>query len=433
MRRGKHGEAFKFLVKARREDGLEGEAQTRLEWELGRCWVKLGYIENAIESYENALPDSHEDALYPWQAGAYEELAALYETGEEALRCCRNAARLRERFELPEDENTVSLFRNIADMLWDDGEEDEARVWYNKEMAVRDRLLPEEVDALGKQLIEQGKALMENKQYEQAVKEFTKALDILVPFIGMLHSRVIAILNNLAEVYTQIALQHIQNDIAEYHRFMFLTVDCFEKALEAKNRLFHDCMSTAHTHRNLGEALDRCSSLDISTIGEVNGLVVSVKENDRAILVRAIPHLKVALQIIHKNADENMVMIADTRRKLGNVFCGLGNYEEAIAELREACSYYQKAQVDSELALTYSFLANTYLKMQNYTEGLNWYFMAWQLLGKLEFSGMADHVFDRIKRTYRETAQARERQKPFEEWLREKQAEADAHGGAEAG
>jgi tetratricopeptide (TPR) repeat protein len=180
----------------------ETEQRLRIFMGLGDLRKKCHQWDAAVENYEKSIAD----CSYPWQADACLRLGRIHKdllrVGD-ALAAFLKAAEIRARFDMPSDESAVALYRLIAECYekrGESGDADLARQWLQKEMSVRDGLLPDENNAKAIALCSRAKSHEIAEKYEEAEKTYVMALKFLEPNLSALHPRIALIYNNLGRI-----------------------------------------------------------------------------------------------------------------------------------------------------------------------------------------------------------------------------------------
>lgn len=424
MRHGEYSKAFKFLKNALSKPIVDGEVELKIQLELARCWVQLGYDGNAIEPYEKAVLGD----CYLWQAIAYEELAVLYDDDSESLSCYLKSVQIRDNFHLPAGTDTIDLYRKIADLLWDSGEEEDARDWYRNEMKLREQFLPSDVDVTAQKALLTAKET-DNDEVKKA--QYILAINTLLPYLSQLHPRVAAIYYDLSGMYYIEALRYgssfIRIDEKSYYscyRVCEVDEDTKDRRLSLINQAVPRLKLALDSQIRVLDDEDNdniMSAWSLYSQCVVDSVMIS--DDQEELLFEAEIIAKYIVQIC-QSSDHISLKIADAYHGIGRIFMMLKKHSSAILMFELAVPVYERFPEEKMgrmgLSNCFNSLANAYVNTQipSYDKAVECSFQAMRIAVIENENELAEALIEILQIHYEDSDQSRS--KPFEEWVMER-------------
>jgi tetratricopeptide (TPR) repeat protein len=387
------------------------EQKLRIFMGLGDLHKKACLWKEAVENYNKAVAEGR----YPWQAEIHLHMGLIHKDllhGSEALAAFLKSAEIKEQFEAPPDEGTVTLYRLIAECYEkrnEAGDAGQAREWLQKEMAVRDVLLFAEDKAKAEALYSAANSHRDAQEYDKAKAGYLEALKILEPVLSEWHTWPAEIYQKgIAAVYET---QENYEDAILYHK----------KALKSYERLLGIHLNTAGSYYHIGydywilanNALSNNNHEMAETHGE-----------------KAVEYLETALGLYEQLSDIEPSFIAHLHFLIGyayKMFFDLKRMERANKHFQAALEYYEQHPDGNErhLAELYHHMGGDYYIKQDFTQAARLRLIGVRYAIKMRDNSPNDHFaaslclnhFLALMLTYQQTKESET--KPFEVWCAE--------------
>jgi tetratricopeptide (TPR) repeat protein len=453
--------ALQLITKVQIDNnGYCAEDELKINLYRGLCYQGLLDFSRAAEAYETAALGNE----YPWQIEAYEQMAELrllhLDDTKAAIEGLQKAAALYEKFGLPESQRAVALFHKLATLLWDNGLKTEARVWFSKEMAAQETLLPEDDRRRAEGVCAAGDQYAEEKRHNEAQSLYWSALEILEPLLGSDHPWLASIYHkklgyayfNLRRYETDTPIDIIGSigDIALHEK---TALGCFWKALQARERVLGDHWDTAETLLDMGDAfyyyamqtnalaaedahispenmialfgssldhLDNCREIVLPTKENVHSgaslNLVTVFMFIRACFREAVAHYLKALSMWEKLLGLTHLMVAETHYGLGQVYKYIHETTKAREHLKQAFDIFDQNKGSENKAYeSLVHLGGTYHEEGLHDIALKWRLKTYQYGVKYNVVPAGYPLRQQLELSYARTKLSRK--KPFDAWL----------------
>ena len=380
--RAKYRKAKKLIDKARKK---EKNAPLRfLDMIEGKVYQAADMKVDAIEAYERALDcdvdwwhfeacfqlgQIHEDSAHVYLSKAIDAYSKAIDVGETMLEIDKidkddeMIKQAKAHKMMPDEWSLINLCRLIAEFYEErneTGDDETARTWLQKEMALRDDLLPTEVAIAAQEAMDLGSSLilkftadLSFQNHQKAIEQYNLAFEALTPYLGQLHPRMAEINLRLAEtylvLYTLMSKGFHYNDggycqdrdgsITRYNENS-VEADDFVLALH-EGMISHYKLTYYAYKRVIGD--DKKTALSCCTYADYV-INYAMALDQRELLLEAETEIKYAMQMCQKlNID---YVTALTQKTYGRIcvllqkdVCAIPVLEEAIAFFKTTAEY----------------------------------------------------------------------------------------------
>lgn len=451
--RGKLSKAKKLIDKAREK--AKGTPMQFLYMIEGKVYQAADMVVEAIAAYENAVQG---DYVFWWYFEAYFQLGQLHDEsapaylgkaieaylravdiGETMLEIDADDEGIKQAIAhgiMPEEKRMFELCHSIAECYEErseTGDDENVRVWLQKEMDYRERNLPPEVESAAQKAINLGKKLSDDSVEEtminshlEAAKFYMQAIETLLPHLSQLHPRVADIYFDLAEI------------IANYY-YAF----CGDGIIYESDRL-STMRYTPYDFKELGGLLDMCEQI-IQYFGIAYNSYKRVLGNNMKTVYAYFAYARHSASYVAESGTKDTSIVLDAVEKDGDyivrmcqeleaepsitaavqlalcqVYKLAENYNSAIQRGEEAKRFFETSpDAKGDLISCLTYLGSTYAWKSSFYKAADYTIQAMFLVDNSE---LKQRFKIGAKRYYEETEQSQK--KPFETWVAERMKES---------
>ena len=347
----------------------------------------IPHLEEAINKWNNHLSDENLLALYEG-IGQFYSGRGNFELGLPWYRKCLEHTRQRLGTKHP---IIACSLNNLASLLENIGQYEEAEYFYEQALQIRQELLGEEHSDVAESLINLGGLYYNLGQYKEAEPLFEQGLQITRKLFGEEHAEVALALNNLASLYAdqgryleaeplyEQALQIRQKLLGGEHPYVaaslcnlaLLYVDqgryleaepLYEQALQMRQKLL------GGEHPEVAHSLNNLAKLYV----------------DQGRYLEAEPLYEQALQMRQKLLGGEHPYVATSLNNLAKLYAFQGRYEQAEPLYKQALQMRQKLLSEEHpyIALGINNIALLYTDQGRYEEARPLYIQALEMAMK---------------------------------------------------
>ena len=328
-----------------------------------------------------------------WQIEAAKYISDILANYDEALSIYEPTLSYALEYYGENHANTAQLYNNIGSIYFDKGDYATASDYYQKALAIREKVLGSEDIAVASSYCSIGSIyLFFKSDYDIALDYHQKALVICEKVLGAEHSDVATIYNNIGFIYSE---------KEEYEK----ALDYYQKSLAIRKKVLDpEHPDVAFSYNNIGhiykEKEDYDTALDYylkalviwkKVLGAEHPLVATCYNNigafyfDKGDYDKAIDFFQISLAIREKVFGEEHPDVANSYNNIGFIYSEKGEYEMALDYYHKSLAIREKTlgAEHSALATIYSNIGGIYDDKGDYDTALDYYQKSLAILEKV--------------------------------------------------
>jgi tetratricopeptide (TPR) repeat protein len=309
-------------------------------YRLGELLHKMGQPDKAQQVYEVMLQqasDEGEKAPIYNQLGKVKDDQGQY---KEAITFYEKSLAIEQKILPPTHSNLANTYNNIGVAYRNMGEYSKALSYYEKALEIRQKTLPPTHPNLAASYNNIGNVYRNMGEYSKALSSHEKALEIRQKTLPPTHPDLAMSYNNIGIVYKK---------MGEYSKALWY----YEKDLEISQR------TLPPTHPALATSYNNIGLLYYSK-GEYS---------------KALSSHEKALEIRQKTLPPTHPNLADSYICIGNVYNNMDEYSKALSSHEKGLEIYQKTlpPTHPNLAMSYNNIGNVYYSKGEYSKAVSFY------------------------------------------------------------
>ena len=390
---------------------LDMEAMDQLA-ELG--WLEQGGLENGYQIHQivrDSLAgqmkrnggkvelEEYGEFLYRvLDTDSYMDKAVPYEYVRERLVLIEDVARFFDESGRA-DETAGSLFNNIANVYFDQGNYEKALEYYTKSQVINEQVLGKNHPDTATTYNNMANVYHAKENYVRALEYHEKACAIYEKALGKGHPYTATTYNNMAEVYRA---QGNYGKALEYHeKALAIREKVFGKAHPDTATTYNNMANIYYAQGNYGKALEyneKALAIREKVLGEAHPDTATTYNNIANVYYaqenygKALEYHEKALAIREKVLGKGHPDTATTYNNMAGIYYAQGYYVKALEYNEKALAIREKVlgKAHPYTAATYNNMALVYYAQGNYEKALEYYEKALAIQEKVLGKGHPD-------------------------------------------
>jgi tetratricopeptide (TPR) repeat protein len=358
---------------------------------LGKLLIKIGQFQKAEELYQVLLDQTsnmYQKSIFYQQIGDIKDNRGAY---DDAILFYEKALEIKENF-LPEDSSELgTTYIHIGAVYMKMENFSKASWLYAKGTEILQKIIPSNLPDLTTSYIDTGRTNHQVSEHFEALLLQEKALESSQKTLRSNSPHLAASYNNIGVVY---------HNVGEYSKalsFYDKALEIFQKTLPSN----HPSLATSYNnigavYKNMGEYSKGLSYYEKSL--EIRHKSLPPNHPDLAISYtnigmlyqnmgeysKALSYHEKSLEIQHKTLPSNHPNLATSYNNIGAVYKNMGEYSKALSYHEKALKIQQKTLPSNhpDLTTSYNNIGAIYKSLGEYSEALSYYEKALEIQQK---------------------------------------------------